>query len=331
MSGITVRYFLVFFMGASLTGTAQVPQNASIASAKAYAEEISALVKKHALYRDSIDWPKLEEAEKSLTITDNDSTNKAAIVQLFIHALRTAGDQHSFFLTKRTVAAVKKRENTPKPEARYLGDNIGLIKIPFCFNLDNAKDKDFANTIKNEIEKIDTAYDVSGWIIDLRQNVGGNMWPMLGGLTAVLEDGIVGYFISPSSTKEIPWESRNGRMVHPVQKINSYKIRQAKASIAVLIDTLTASSGEMTAIAFKGLPNVRFFGQESAGLTTANSSYTLSDGNGFVLAVSCVADRTKTRYTGKIIPDFFIKPNNLAPDESLDKARTWLLNGAITK
>ena len=36
-----------------------------------------------------------------------------------------------------------------------------------------------------------------GWIVDLRQNGGGNMWPMLAGIGPVLGDGTAGSFVFP--------------------------------------------------------------------------------------------------------------------------------------
>jgi hypothetical protein len=36
-----------------------------------------------------------------------------------------------------------------------------------------------------------------GWIVDLRDNVGGNMWPMLAVAAALLDDGSLGFFVVP--------------------------------------------------------------------------------------------------------------------------------------
>ena len=34
-----------------------------------------------------------------------------------------------------------------------------------------------------------------GWVVDLRDNTGGNMWPMLAAIAALLPDGVLGYFV----------------------------------------------------------------------------------------------------------------------------------------
>ena len=102
-----------------------------------------------------------------------------------------------------------------------------------------------------------------------------------GRLNALIDDGIVGYFIYPGSQSEQPWPSYNGRLMFPNAKINNYKVRGRDIKIALLIDSMTASSGEMTAISFIGMPNVKVLGQPSAGYTTANTTFYMSDGTMF--------------------------------------------------
>ena len=98
--------------------------------------------------------------------------------------------------------------------------------------------------------------------------------------------------------------------------------------IAVLINSFTATSGEMTAISFLGLPNVKTFGQPSAGYTTANFTYTLSNGTVLQLATSYAADRKRKVYKGKIIPDFLIKENTITDDDVLEAAKKWIASGS---
>ena len=50
--------------------------------------------------------------------------------------------------------------------------------------------------IQDQIKIMDHPYNI-GWIVDLRGNGGGNMWPMLAGIGPILGEGIAGYFIDP--------------------------------------------------------------------------------------------------------------------------------------
>jgi C-terminal processing protease CtpA/Prc len=290
-------------------------------------EEIDGLIHKNGLYKDSLDWQLLYRQINTIAFTERDTTNRRLILNVFTENLRKAGDKHSFFITTDAAKSFRKRERTAaKPTAKYLESGIALVRIPYCFNNHQSKDIDFANTIRQQIKRVDTKHKVAVWIVDLRNNTGGNMWPMLAGLNALVKDGTAGYFINPASKFEQPWLSYNGKLVLPRADIDNYKVRFPGIKIAVLIDSMTASSGEMTAISFIGLPNVKVFGQPSAGYTTANSTYYLSDGTMFNLATSYVADRTKKAYLDKIIPDTRLKnTGDSGIKEAVELIRNWLV------
>jgi carboxyl-terminal processing protease len=296
-----------------------------------FIDEVSDIISKNSLFKDSLNWEKISKEINELPLDKNDSVNRRLLIRFFTDKLREVGDKHSFFLTKRGASNMASKPH-PIPVGMYMNHDIGWIKVPSCMNVDESKNIDFANAIRKEIKKIDSSNAVKGWIVDLRHNGGGNMWPMLAGLNALIDDDTVGYFIYPSGNK-VPWISKNGEMKHRKNStgnrndgIDSYKIKNTNAKIAVLIDSKTGSSGEMTAISLIGLPNVKVFGQPSGGLTTANGTYDLSDGTKLNLANAWAADRTGKKYFGKIIPDNVIE--NLMEsdiDETLEAACSWLL------
>jgi hypothetical protein len=78
-------------------------------------------------------------------------------------------------------------------------------------------------------------------------------------------------------------------------------------------------------MAFMGRPATRLFGQSSAGFTTANAPFRLSDGAELNLAVSTEADRTHRVHAGPLVPDEVVPP---APadgaDLALAAATAWL-------
>ncbi|MEJ2880533.1 S41 family peptidase [Pedobacter sp. GR22-6] len=293
-------------------------------------KEISSIIKKKSMYRDSVDWARVTKESAALKFTENDSINKNILFDFFTKRLREAGDKHSFFISKKSISKILETPIHEKPEADYLGEAIGWVKVPECLTFDAEKDRSFANTIRSEIKRIDSARNILGWIVDLRHNGGGNMWPMLAGLNALSEDGTVGYFVDPKSKKQQPWTIQNGKLFS--SNINSYKIKNTKIKIAVLIDSLTGSSGEMTAISFIGLPNVKVFGQPSAGYTTANNSYFLSDGSQLLLAERFAADRTGKTYEDKVIPNVNVNDSaNTKNDTVVSEAKKWLLEGTIRR
>jgi carboxyl-terminal processing protease len=283
-----------------------------------FIDEVSKIIKNNSIYTDSLNWKEIAAQITALPMSGNDSIDHSSVIQFFTKKLRQAGDKHSSFLTKRTTAILRNNLKDLQPTGLYLEDGIGMIKVPAYMTFEQAKDVEFANTIRTEIKKLDTSHNITGWVVDLRQNMGGNMWPMLAGLNALIKDGTVGYFVSSKSNKKAPWLSKS--------KANDYKIKNTNTKIAVLIDSLTASSGEMAAISFIGLPNVKVFGLPSAGYTTANQTFQLPDGIRLLLAAKYVADRTEKPYLDKILPDVVIDNNpNTTVDETVEISKKWLL------
>lgn len=286
--------------------------------------EIFKIIRKNSIFTHSIDWEGAGREFDALGLNGNDTTDTKMLFDFVTQKLRKVGDKHSFFIGKKSIAKIMETPLAVSPQADYLGDGIGWIKVPACLTFDPVKDKAFAGTIRSEIKRIDSGQKVSGWIVDLRHNTGGNMWPMLAGLNALIEDGTVGYFVDPNSNKKQPWFSQNGKSNGT--NASNYKIQDRKVKIAVLIDSMTGSSGEMTAISLIGLPNVKTFGQTSAGYTTANRTYVLSNGSQLLLAVQFVADRTSKGYKDNIVPDVPVNDlSNTKSDRVISVAKKWLL------
>jgi C-terminal processing protease CtpA/Prc len=97
------------------------------------------------------------------------------------------------------------------------------------------------------------------------------------------------------------------------------RIKAADAPVAVLVGPHTTSSGEMTAIAFRGRPQTRIFGAPTGGFTTGNSVFNLSDGAHLVITGVYVEDRNGVGFSGPIAPD-----EAAAKDAALPAARAWL-------
>ncbi|NOT09266.1 MAG: hypothetical protein HOP28_13805 [Gemmatimonadales bacterium] len=150
-----------------------------------------------------------------------------------------------------------------------------------------------------------------GWIVDLRGNGGGNMWPMLAGIGPLLGDTLVGQFGSGAGTER--WYYRQGisGIVRPTGALDTVtrittpavELRRRDAPVAVLIDGGTGSSGEAMTIAFRGRPNSRSFGSSTAGFATVNRGARLSDGANMVVTIGYNADRQGTFYPERLEPD----------------------------
>ncbi len=61
------------------------------------------------------------------------------------------------------------------------------------------------------------------------------------------------------------------------------------------------------AVAFRGRPNTRSFGQPTGGASSGNQGFRLSDGAAVALTVSLFADRDGRVYGGRIEPDTLVE------------------------
>jgi carboxyl-terminal processing protease len=172
------------------------------------------------------------------------------------------------------------------------------------------------------IKKLDSENEISGWIIDLRTNTGGSMHPMILGLSSLVGDGTLGYFITKEN--KVPWLLENGKF-NRNEIAQPYKLKNPSSKIAILIGKKTASSGEATVISFIGKNNMKLFGQPTRGLTSGNSTHLLSDGRSLALATSFEMDRTGKEYREEIHPDVMIEPT-LEKDSELETAKSWIIN-----
>ncbi|WP_272947792.1 S41 family peptidase [Xanthomonas campestris] len=152
-----------------------------------------------------------------------------------------------------------------------------------------------------------------GWIIDLRQNSGGTMWPMLNGLQPLLGDHVLGYFVNADG-EQTPWRAK------AAPPMSGVRAAQTDRPVAVLIGPNTASAGEMVAITFRGRPATRSFGQPSAGQTTSNRTVDLPGGGVLAVASSTTQDRNAQRLDGALQPDVVLDPQA----DAIDAAAQWL-------
>lgn len=239
-----------------------------------------------------------------------------------MNVLKGSGDIHSFIVSKKKTDA-KKTENTAgiNPESKLIDSKIGYIMIPAFSTSNKEIGNEFASKINEMIKKLDSENEIKGWIVDLRTNTGGSMYPMILGLSSLVGDGTLGYFITKEN--KVPWLLENGKFGKN-EIIQSYKLKKINPKIAILIGKKTGSAGEATVISFIGKNNVKLFGQPTRGLTSGNSTHPLSDGRSLALATSFEMDRTGKEYREEIRPDVLIEPT-LERDSELKTATSWIL------
>lgn len=315
--------------GAAVTTTTTVPASSSTivdarsslsVTASAYLDEALGVMREYSINRDSVDWEQVEESAFRVAFGAEEPADTHAAIQL---ALSHLNDQHSVFLSPSQAEAFRHGDAVyTTPVVAIRSENIGYVAIGRYLGDVGEQSDEYAADVAGQIDEM--AGGVCGWIVDLRSNSGGNMWPMIAALGPLLDQGRVGSFTYPDGTIE-PWDITGSVATWDgmVMADNSLPSPSNQGlPVAVLIGRNTGSSGEAVAIAFHGQDDARFFGQSTAGLTTSNEPVELSDGAIIALTMSNFTDRFNRQY-GQDTP---VEPDQ--PTRSFTEAETaavdWL-------
>jgi carboxyl-terminal processing protease len=283
-----------------------------------YLNEVLDVMEKNSVYRKTIDWSTLRSR-----VLDKASGAKSIqdIYPAITVALAGLGDYHSSYVGTSAIlySPIKNCAGFTTPNAPQ--DGIGYVKVNGFFKIGSEADQ-FAASLQDTIKSQDNA-NLFGWVIDLRGNNGGNLWPMLAGLGPILGEGVCGYYVSPDGNTE-PWEYKNGNGIDGNSVYASvpspYSLIKPNPKVAVLVNQVTSNIGEALAIAFIGRANTKLFGQPTCGITTASDIFPLSDGATLQLATDVMADRNKKGYGDSVTPDVTITYNT----DIFPQAVQWL-------
>ena len=293
------------------------------ATASAYLNSILDIAERNSINRLTIDWTAyrnsvIQTAGSAQTIADLFPAIRTAITLLRDghSSYRSAGGTTTIFVALRSCAP-------PAAVPLSLPSNIASVRVgAFSGTIEQANA--YGRQIQDAIAAADRD-DLIGWIVDLRSNGGGNMWPMIAGLGPILGEGPLGYFIGPTGTETL-WEYGNGVSRSGGNAITTvsppYVLKRQQPRVAVLSDIGIASSGEATLIAFRQRANTRSFGQPTCGLSTANATFPLSDDGMFTITTSVMADRNKTRFGDSIPPDEVISDQTQMIQRAIEYAQT---------
>ncbi|MCJ1712137.1 S41 family peptidase [Clavibacter michiganensis subsp. phaseoli] len=225
-------------------------------------------------------------------------------------AAQELGGEHSTFLGP-VAAEATFGDSPPVSDAAEprptvtTADGITTIVVPTLVGGDDASHQRYVDAGALALVSAAPA-TTRGWVVDLRGNRGGNMWPMLAALSPLLDEGRVMSF--EYADRSLPVTVQGGAVADDGRVVATSAASRVPEGlpIAVLTDGMTVSSGEAVAIAFVGQDGVRSFGQPTYGFSTANEPRTLVDGAIVNLTVAVDADRTGKRYGVPVVPDVVV-------------------------
>jgi len=295
-----------------------------------YITTVCDTITKNSLVRDSLDIVSLKETALEIAGPAKKYSDCFLAINFLLESLRPYGDHHSFFMSAEEV---KNWESEGSQVSKItfpsykVFDSCGYILVP-PFHGGNPKQMiAYADSMQLAIDKLYNS-KIKGWIIDLRQNTGGNMEPMIAGLGPLFIGEKLGSLVDVNGISD-SWYYSNGKYFGDGYNgwtvSNPYKL-PIHLPIAVLTSNQTGSSGEIVVVSFIGNSKTKSFGLPTWGLTTGNGSFELKDGSQIFLASTIMADRNNKQYTTSIIPDIAVEDKSTTDnDEIIAAAIKWIL------
>ncbi|QQT27921.1 S41 family peptidase [Sphingobacterium spiritivorum] len=307
------RYFLlVWFLLFSTFSFSQSFKNETI---KSFIDKSIELIEVNSIHTENLENIKRELYNKSQSLNLIDE-----IAPLYEEVFKQLNDYHGGLKYKgktygwnnpnaMTNAYLKDKIKTNKNTfSKVFDKKIGYIRIIGNNDFAFKKVDSLTNDLVFHINNINSN-KIKGWIIDLRLNTGGNMYPILLGLKEFIGDNIMfGGFRDAHNKSTGNWEIKEGKLlidgiVLDRQTDLDYPIK-TDIPVIILTSCYTASAGEMTAISFIGRNNVSIVGEPTANYTTAVQGFEINENAGINLSTDYVVDRNLKVYKSNILPDF---------------------------
>lgn len=211
--------------------------------------------------------------------------------------LKSLGDGHSFYRPPAKAS--------PLSEPKEAAEGIPVIQIN---GWSGSQSEAMTATAELRSHLADAlAIPRCGVVLDFSGNSGGNMWPMLVGLSPILTEGVLGYFEDARGIARVI-EKRAGNILtqgspHALNQATTLLPKNDANRIAIVVGPRSSSSGEIVPIMFHGQENVRLFGLPTSGQSTANSSFPLPNGGLANITTAATLDRNRTKFEGNIVPE----------------------------
>ena len=152
------------------------------------------VMQRHALNTAEVDWPAVRETARASVLRSHLPPMAAARLAIR-YSLGALKDHHSFMMFPGNDPRWT-RPGAPatEPQIRFLPPRFGYASVPaFGVGGDDGVEG-FATRFHARLSEV-VSMGACGWVIDLRGNVGGNMWPMLLAIGPLLGDGLAGSFV----------------------------------------------------------------------------------------------------------------------------------------
>ena len=292
------------------------------------------IMKSGYVYKDNFDWKEIElQVQENLMQYRNFKSSLKEVTTVFDFAkadhckveynnVYFSGNFPGPSIKDFSEQWVKKYSKKPTFEVKMLDNEIGYILMPgIKYDHTSSTNKNLSQIMYDEINKVKSSNKIKGWIIDLRFNTGGDCQPMLLALYDFLGNNEIWGVLNINKKKVRSVRLTNGKYIDESQKLAQIKVKgflMDEVKVALITNLATGSSGEVTALAFKGRNNTIFIGDKTNGKTTANAIVDLPFGAYITLSTGLDCDRNGNFYK-HIFPDITISKQDNFDDLLLDK------------
>lgn len=319
--------------------------------------EALAAIRPIAYHRDRLDWLAIEARARVLAAEAHDQVDMLPVYQSLVWYL---DDNHSMLSPsdalyegwtarygdrrllpdsprRRQAASAFKERRDPEAQEAVLpnGRIVGVVVVPAVNQTPDTESAPYGNRLYAAVAAV--APRSCGYVVDVRGNTGGDVWPMITGLSDLVGDGLTFGTVETEGRIDAYAKLDQGRAVYtldpeqPVMnRVENWTARPALATapVAVLMDQATASSGEGVVLAFKGRPGARLFGETTYGVASSNTGVELSDGMELYITTGMMPDRNGAVYPQGIPADEPVATGPGDPNDPADAveeaAMRWL-------
>ncbi|MEZ0226888.1 MAG: S41 family peptidase [Alphaproteobacteria bacterium] len=212
----------------------------------------------------------------------------------------------------------------PMPTVEYVGngDVLHVVVPGFMADATGPLRKEFEDKIRDALLKA-SGENIRAVVVDLRENAGGSMCPMISGLSPLLGPGTLGFFAKPDRMEKR--DINYGPPGFEIDPANAANFPLTNIPVAVLCSRITCSSGEITYQSLSGRPNTRSFGEPTDGSASGNASGPVRGMQNLTICIcsSIAQDRNGKGDGGPLRPD-------VLTDKPLEDALQWIADGALT-
>lgn len=279
------------------------------------------------LFSSDVAW---DDVEREAQVVLDAAASYADTHTFLGSVLHQAGGRHSHLTPPPTSAASRQRNarvaevlGPPTPTGHLIDqDSVAYLRLPRLPDGRKTARRYLADgtAVMNSLISARPA----GWIVGLRANIGGGMWPMLAVAAPLLPEGVLGHFLSPGDRVQT-WSAHRGRIKldrKTMARDRTHRRPGDRTPIAVLTSSHTASAGEAVALAFRAQPRARLIGAPTAGMTTGNRTHVLPDGTRLRISVADYADHDRALIEGPVPVDQHLTDNSR--DVAMSAALIWI-------